>query len=92
MLKKFNYGKTSGRYFTKTKENPWKYFFEEYDKNIDQRRGYVEDSKNGILIKTALLLAQHGKSIYRVAISTPKDNFEREQEEIEKVLGSFKVL
>jgi hypothetical protein len=75
------------------KANPPKtYVFEENGKNTDQRRGYIEGSNNGVLIKTALLLAQHGTSIYRVAISTPKDNFEREQEEIEKVLGSFKVL
>ncbi len=75
------------------KANPPKtYVFEENGKNSDQRRGYIEGSSNGVLIKTALLLAQHGKSIYRVAISTPKDNFDREQAEIEKVLGSFKVL
>lgn len=30
MLKKFNYGKTSNRYFKKTKENPYLYFLEEY--------------------------------------------------------------
>lgn len=78
---------------TGAKANPPKtYVFEENGKNADQRRGYIEGSNNGVLIKTALLLAQHGKSIYRVAISTPKDNFEREQAEIEKVLGSFKVL
>ncbi len=71
---------------------PKKYVFEKNGKNIDQRRGSIEDTHNGVLIKTALLLVQHGNSIYRVAISTPKDNFEREQEEIEKVLGSFKVL
>jgi len=75
------------------KANPPKtYVFEENGKNTDQRRGYIEDSNNGVLIKTTLLLAQHGTSIYRVAISTTKDNFEREQAEIEKVLGSFKVL
>lgn len=30
MLKKFNYGKTSNRYFRRTKENPYVYFLEEY--------------------------------------------------------------
>jgi hypothetical protein len=71
---------------------PKKYVFEEKNKNADQRRGYIEDSKNGIVIKTTLLLVPHETSIYRVAISTLKDDFEQERAKIEKVLGSFKVL
>lgn len=75
------------------KANPPKtYVFEDSEKNAGLRRGYVEDSKNGTLIKTALLLVQHDTSLYRVAISTLKDNFDREHVEIEKVLSSFKVL
>ena len=71
---------------------PKNYVFEENSKNAGQRRGFVEDSKDGTVIKTAILLVQHDKSVYRVAISTPKDNFDREHVEIEKVLESFKVL
>ncbi len=71
---------------------PKTYVFEGKGKNTDQRRGYLETSKNGVLMRTDLLLVQQEKSMYRVAISIPKDNFEREQAEIEKVLGSFKVL
>ena len=78
---------------TGAKANPPKtYVFEENGKNTDQRRGYIEGSKQWGFDKNGVIISTAWKSIYRVAISTPKDNFEREQAEIEKVLGSFKVL
>lgn len=71
---------------------PMKYVFAENGKNPDRRKGDVEVLKNGVAVKTALLIERHGTSLYRVAITTTKDNFDREQAEIEKIFGSFKVL
>ncbi len=70
---------------------PKKYSFEEINNNSEQRKGYVEASNNGILIKAAILLVRHGTSTYQVTISTLKDNFERSESEINTVLSSFKV-
>jgi hypothetical protein len=71
---------------------PKKYVFDENSDDSDRRRGYVEALNNGVLIKATILIAKHGMSTYQVMVSTPKNNFERAEAEIEKVLSSFKVM